>query len=304
MNYRCKLVDILAEGTRQLGVPYSFWHNPQFMAAIAELHGVPAFQLQVFKGDELFAILPVYERSRMGIKALVAPLGAYYQGICIDHSNNAGAARKLLDTLAVCTQIAGFLAKRYKRIHFKLNPENKDVRGFTWNGFKAAPLYTFRKVLSKDLPTLPDERKKYRLAQKMEMQLCEQFAPDEFIRLQRDLDKRKKHRLGVSYSALQRFIEQLFAAGLLKQFNVIWENQVVSSNIMLFSDDEQAYTLFQATSEDAMRKGAATFHSLELLRHLPEDLKVFDYCGANVQEVARFKAALGLDLETFYSIRL
>lgn len=304
MTCQIKLIDIQEGKSKQISGAYSYWHTPRFMAAVADLHGIKAFQLLVYKGDELFAILPLYERSRLGIKAIVAPVGAYYQGISFAYESNVSAPRKLLDTTAVCTQIGTFLASHYHRLHLRLNPENVDVRGFTWIGYKASPLYTFRSSLDASLPTLPDERKKLKSAQNLGMRLEERFDSDLFIRLQKDLDKRKKHRLGISYSGLQSFVEELFSEGLLKQFNVLWEDKPVSSNILLHDGGDVAYTLFQATEEGAMRKGAATFHSLALLQHLPAGTRIFDYCGANVQEVARFKAALGLELVNFYEIRL
>jgi hypothetical protein len=304
MTYRIELHDVQAGEGRHIADSYAYWHKPEFMAAIADLHHVKGLQLQVYKGEELFALLPLFERSKMGIKAIVAPVGAYYQGISFAFEANVSAPRKLLDTTAVCGEIAGYLAARYRRVHFRLNPENTDVRGFSWNGFKASPLYTFRSSAAAELPSLPDERKKLRTAQNLGMSLEERFDSEVFIRLQKDLDQRKSHKLGISYSGLQSFVEKLFSAGLLKQFNVLWDGKPVSSNILLHDGGDVAYTLFQATAEDAMRKGAATFHSLSLLQHLPAGTRIFDYCGANVQEVARFKAALGLELVNFYQIRL
>ncbi|MDD3282767.1 MAG: hypothetical protein PHY41_04755 [Candidatus Cloacimonetes bacterium] len=304
MTYSIRIVDIRSYDAVQISATYGYWHNPIFMLAVAEMHKLIPLQLQVFKGEELFAVLPLYERSKMGVRALVSPVGAYYQGICFAFEENAGKARIVLDTVAVCTEISQFLTKRYKRIHIKLNPQNYDVRGFTWNGFKAFPLYTFRYHVGESLPSLADERKKYRTAQKHDMRMEERFDPDAFMRLQKDLDLRKKHELGISYSRLKEFFIRLYSEQLLKQFNIIWQNEVVSANILLYDGGDVAYTLFKATAEKALRKGAATFHSINLLEELPLGTKLFDYCGANVPEVARFKAAIGLDLCSFYQIKI
>ncbi|MCD8479056.1 MAG: hypothetical protein LRZ88_01740 [Candidatus Cloacimonetes bacterium] len=51
-----------------------------------------------------------------------------------------------------------------------------------------------------------------------------------------------------------------------------------------------------------MKQGAATYHSAKLIDQLPPHCQGLDYCGANVPEVARFKAALGLKLKAFYSL--
>ncbi|MCK9558308.1 MAG: hypothetical protein PHQ78_06840 [Candidatus Cloacimonetes bacterium] len=304
MSYVLKIVDMQSGEARQIAGGYSYWHNPRFMEAIARLHNVTALQLQVFKGEQLFAILPLYERRKMGMKALVTPIGAYYQGISFAHESSAGKARVLLDSSTVCFDIARFLAERYKRINFKLSPENDDVRGFTWNGFKATPLYTFRCQKGEILNALPDERRNFRIAKNLGMELVEAFDPDVFLALHKKLEIKKNHSFGLSYKAMRVFLIQLYDAGLLKQFNVLWEKKPVSANILLYDGADVVYTLFKATSEEALRKGTAAFDSLSIIQNLPEGSRFFDYCGANLHDVARFKAALGLHLCVFYQIKM
>ncbi|MCB5271960.1 MAG: hypothetical protein LHW56_08960 [Candidatus Cloacimonetes bacterium] len=304
MKYQIELLDIGSDGIRKLPSRYSFWHDPEFMAALADMHGVRALQLQVYKGEELLAILPLYERRKLGFKALVAPSGTYYQGISFAFEEGSNPSRVILDTTAICVKIAGFLAKKYKRINFRLNPDNTDVRGFTWAGYKAVPLYTFRQFIGSELCILADQRKNMRVAEELGMELLEDFNLDAFFNLQKDLEDRKQHHLGISHSRMRAFFTRMHEQGLLKQFNIYQGSEVVSSNILFTDNGEVAYTVNLATSPEAMRQGAAVYHSLALAEHLPENTKILDFCGANIKEVARFKAALGLDLQSFYHISL
>jgi hypothetical protein len=302
MTYRLELIDIQCKEPRKLSAGYAYWHNPQFMAALADMHGVKAMQLQVYKGEELVAILPLYERKKMGIKALVAPSGTYYQGICFAFEPACNPSRVVIDTTTITGEIAEYLASAYPRIHLRLNPENTDVRGFTWHGFKAIPLYTFRWFLNSELHTLADERKKLRQAEAEGMSLQEAFVPDAFLQLQKELEQRKQHSLGISHARLRKFFSTLYEQKLLKQFNIHHNSEIVSSNILLTDGGEIAYTINLATAPAAMKRGAATYHSLALARFLPEQTRILDYCGANVKEVARFKSALGLELQSFFQI--
>jgi hypothetical protein len=304
MRYQIELLDISSDGFRKLPGRYSFWHDPGFMAALADLHSVRPLQLQVHKGEELLAILPLYERRKMGLKALVAPSGTYYQGINFAFEKDSNPSRITIQTTEICADIASFLAKQYKWINFRLNPDNRDVRGFGWAGYKVAPLYTFRQFIGTELCILPDERKKMRQAEKQGMALVEEFNLDAFLSLQKDLEDRKQHRLGIPHAKLKDFFTRLYELGLLKQFNIYQDSQVVSSNILYYDEGEVAYTVNLATASEAMRQGAAVYHSLALAGHLPENIKILDFCGANIKEVARFKAALGLDLQSFYCISL
>ena len=302
MKYQIKLLDISSDELRKLPSRYSYWHDPEFMAALADLHGVRAMQLQVFKGEELLAILPLYERRKLGFKALVASTGTYYQGISFAFEEACNPSRVILDTTAICVKIASFLAEKYRWINFRLNPDNVDVRGFTWAGYKAVPFYTFRQFIGSELCILADQRKNMRQAEELGMDLVEDFNLDAFFNLQKDLETRKQHSLGIPYARLKDFFTRMHEKGLMRQFNIYDGSEVVSSNILFSDNGEVAYTVNLATSEEAMRQGAAVYHSLALAEHLPESTKILDFCGANVKEVARFKAALGLDLQSFYSI--
>lgn len=281
---------------------YDFWYQPFFMEAIASLHDLKPLLLQVYKGEQLLALLPLYERTKLSMKALVCPVGAYYQGLHTFFEEAASPNRMLLDNCSIAFEAAVFLASRYNRINFKLHPQNMDVRGFTWNGFRAAPLYTFRHSTTQALHILPDEKKKLRKAEAAGLQLSQAFDPESFIRLQKNLDKRKKHSLGIDYERLARFFTNLHEQGLLNQFNIVQEGRIVSSNILFYDGKEIAYTVFMASEPEAMNLGAATLHSVELLSALPQQCRLLDYCGANVPEVARFKAAIGLELQVFYSL--
>lgn len=151
---------------------------------------------------------------------------------------------------------------------------------------------------------LPDEKKKLRKAEAAGFELIEAFDPDAYIRLQAELDARKKKSLGVDLQHFAKFFERLHELKLLKQFNLIQAGQIVSTNILFYDGRHLAYTVFMASEPEAMRWGAATYHSVELISKLPAQCRMLDYCGANVPEVARFKAALGLKLQVFYRLSI
>jgi hypothetical protein len=303
MRYRIELIELPSDQAKSISSTYAYWHNPLFMQAVAEMHKIRALQLQVFKGDELLAILPLYERKKMGIKALVAPSGTYYQGICFAFSPQSHPSRNLIETVSIIEEIADFLASRYIKLTMRLSPENYDVRGFTWKGYKAQVLYTSRWFLDTELKILPDERKKLRQAETEGMELREGFDMEVFLRLQRDLELRKNHSLGISHQRIADFFTKLHELGLLQQFNLHQKAQIVSSNILLTDHQEVAYTINLATAPEAMKRGAATYHSVALAKMLPPHTRILDYCGANVKEVSRFKSALGLELQSFYQIK-
>ncbi|MDD3535002.1 MAG: hypothetical protein PHC50_02515 [Candidatus Cloacimonetes bacterium] len=306
MKYRLSLTEAEPDILKEIPFPsihgYDYWYNPLYMQYLGELHEIKPLLLRVYKGEELIALLPLFERKKLGMKALVCPVGGYYQGIHLFMDPNTSSPRVLLDNLAISERIAQFLNKEYSRINFKLLPDNTDVRGFTWNKYSARPMYTFRHDLSQNLHILQDEKKSLRKAAAAGLSLVEHFDPDPYFRMQAELDKRKNHSFGVSFESLARYFEKLHAADLLKQYNVMQGDKILSSNIIYSDAGKAVYTVFMASEPEGLKLGAATFHSIELLSQLPPSCRIFDYCGANVQDVARFKAALGLQLQVFFNL--
>ncbi|HNQ43270.1 MAG TPA: hypothetical protein PKI59_02525 [Candidatus Cloacimonadota bacterium] len=284
------------------GYPDSLWHNPALMQAVADLHGLEAYQLICRKGNEVVAVLPLYEKKFLSYRTLVKPVTTYYQGISFRFEQESPPSRRLLDVLAITTEMAKYLDARYKKIQITLSPENPDVRGFLWNKLQARPLYTFRQDLSEPLAPLRDEREKLKKAAQEGYSLAEEFVPKRFFELQKALDGKKSRSLGVSYKGLSGFIKTLHSAGLLQQFNLYQGNTIVSSNILLHDGGEVAYSILRATDAEALKKGASSYHSMCLIRTMSKSCKILDFCGANTPDVARFKAALGMKLTVFYQI--
>lgn len=280
------------------------WVHPDFLAAVADLHQAEAYQLVCRKGEQLVAVLPVFEKKNLGLRRMISPVSAYYQGLWFNWEEGRDANRNLLDELHICTVISDYLLKRYQRIQLNLAPHNYDVRGFTWSGLKALPLYTFVQDLAEPSDPLKDERKKLRLAQKQGYELEERFAPEEFIRLLRDLHTRKHQHFGVPYPELQNWMKQLHEKGLLTQFNLMQAQEIASSNIVLKSSSSGiAYTILRSTRPDDLKTGASTLHSQLLTAKLKPGFAYLDFCGANNPEVARFKAAMGFQLKVFFQLR-
>ena len=280
----------------------SFWLNPFLMHSVAEMSGTETLQLLCFKGETLMAAMPLYERTAMRIKRLIAPVGAYYQGISFFNPKSGSSNRQLLDELHICEQIARFLKGRYLKISFNLNPDNYDVRGFTWSGLKAKPLYTFIHRLPKPVSPLRDERSKIKRAQAENYSFTEEFYPEQFIEMQKNLLQRKRYDTGITYARLLAWIKTLHQDGLLMQFNLKRGDRIISANIVLGDDGDTAYTVLRATCSEGLKTGASSLHSVLLIQALKDRYCQLDFCGANLPEVARFKAAFGFELKLFFQI--
>ncbi|MBP7309753.1 MAG: GNAT family N-acetyltransferase [Candidatus Cloacimonetes bacterium] len=280
----------------------NIWSTPDFMQAVQQLHHRQAWHIQCWKGNELVAVFPFYENKLLSYRAIVSPSSAYYNGMNLFLNEASSVSRRLLDTLQITQSIAQFIYARYQKVRFNLDAGFGDVRGFTWEKLKARPLYTFVHNYEGPLQPLSDEKKKLTLARSQAYHFAEAFNLDDFIRLFSAMFKRKHKELGFSYPDFGEFLGTLHQLGLARQFNLYRDNRVVSSNIVYIDPKGYAYAVFRATDEAEMKYGASSLHTLELLQSLAEDIIGIDFCGANVPEIARFKAAQGLSLKVFYQI--
>ncbi len=286
------------------GLKLNLWSQPDFMQAVAQLHRREAFHLQCFKGKQLVALLPIYEKKLLSYRAVVSPSTAYYQGLNMWIEDSSRPARKILDNLQAIRQIAAYLHDRYKRIHFNLTPDTYDVRGFNWEKLKAKPLYTFVNDYSEANIPLPDESNRLSKAKQMGYRFAEELRLPEFMKLMKVLNGKKNIEMGISFSALEEFFLKLYNMRILHQYNLYLEDRIVSSNILLKDNNGNAYTVLRATEDEALKNGASSLHTLLLIDSLKHELSELDFCGANVPDVARFKTALGLILKVFYQISL
>ncbi len=280
----------------------NIWSLPEFMEAIQKLHHRQAWHLQCWKGEELVAVFPFYENKLLSYRAIVSPSSAYYNGHNLFLNDRSVPSRRLLDSLQITQSLAQFIYGRYKKVRFNLDPQFYDVRGFCWEKLKARPLYTFTYDFAAPLQPLPDEKKKLSLAGAQDYHFAEAFALDDFIRLFRAMFKRKNKELGFSYDDFAEFLQTLHELGLARQFNLYRDNRIVSSNIVYLDPAGYAYAVYRATDEAEMKFGASTMHTMELVKCLSAEVKGIDFCGANVPDIARFKAAQGLSLHVFYQI--
>ena len=284
------------------GYEFPVWTQPAFMNAIAGLHQLKALHLYCHKGDTLAAVLPVYERSRLGIRHLVCPVLAYYQPLSLFVNPGTLSPRQNWDKLQISTSLAEFIGKSYRKVHFNLDPDTFDIRAFSWSGFRASPLYTYIHEANSQPRATRNEQRKLKTASTQGYCYDENFAPQEFIALLKLLYAKKKHKLGFSYPRLLVFLHDLHSAGLLHQCNLRRDDKIVSSNIVFGSGSGTAYAVLGASLEQELQYGASSLQTLEMLESLHESYTRVDFCGANVAEVARFKAGLGFDLRLFFRI--
>ena len=280
------------------------WCRAALMNAAAGINNLQAKLLNVYKANDLLAQMPIYEQKQLGFLRLLPALGSYYQGLHFYHPQDKSAQRKALDELRISSEVAIFLKSRYKKFSITLLPSNYDMRGFLWNGLKVQALYTYIHDYSSEIQPLSDKRKKLRRANKEGYSFEQSSDIPSFLELSQDMYTRKNHHPFKNLDSLKKYIYALEKAGLLKQYNVLKEGKIVSSNILLQAQEKVAYSILRGSVKEEMDRGVSLWHTQMLIKSMQSSCGTLDFCGANTPDVARFKAAMGLQLKLFFRLRI
>ncbi len=277
------------------------WIHPHWMNAMTEYFGFRAFVLACWRGEHLVALLPLYEKQVFTHRRAVMPMLNYYQPLClfeiVERPNRAA-----LNQLETTREIAIWLKRYYRRVNICLHPDNYDVRGFTWEGYKASPRYTMYYDPTGTAALFKDEKNALHRAQRQGYQFAEGFIPERFNELLYALYKRKKVDFPIEAKALVGFLSQTHEHGLIRQFNVLKDGVIVSANVVI-SDRDVVYTWLRASDENELKSGVSVFHSVHLYEILGRQYQSIDMCGANSDSTARFKMGMGGQLKLFFHVR-
>ncbi len=278
------------------------WANPIWMNGLAAVHNCNPYHLLCYQNDHVVALMPIYEKSLLGFSKCYSPVLSFYQPICYFFDAPKSPNRALLNKLDIKSEIALFLKKRYRRLSVNLHLDNYDMRGFTWNKVSAKPLYTFLQDLSQDMEIFKEQKSHLRKALQCDYTSGFGFDPDRFIELTYGMYSRKHHPFPIPAESFKKFMIVQESHGNIKQFNVYQQEQIVSTNLLLCDSTDTAYSIMRASEVNDLKSGISVLHSHLLVEQLKGQYRFLDFCGANSQGPARFKAAFGYELKVFFHV--
>ncbi len=279
--------------------------NQDFVQAICELHNLDFHYFTAYNADEIWAVMPVFIKSKIGFKKAVTPVLSYYNPIVWHLPKQKRENRNLLYKLEITGLIAKHLKSSLDSVSMNLSPDLIDMRGFLKSGFTAKPLYTFSFDLKPDFePNLfPKEGTSLRKASQQGFVINEEFNPERFLELLKQTNERQEREFSVEDSKHLNLLMELQMKGLLLQRNAVINNEIVSSLLIL--DDRKRQVLYaweNGTHKDYLNSGVSLLLHYDTVIKYRNSYKEYDLCGGNHTSIARFKAAMGAELNCFFRI--
>ncbi|HOV16521.1 MAG TPA: GNAT family N-acetyltransferase [Candidatus Cloacimonadota bacterium] len=293
---------VTPEKAKELSPDLPAWFNPVWMQAVGGLYSITPKVLIVTKNDNPVARLPFYEKCFLRFRQAYNPTLVYYTPVFFTLPERKNANRNQLLQYEIMLRMGEYLKRHYTKVLLSLTPEVWDIRGFTEEGLNAVPRYTYILNLKKQSEFFLGEAAKIRRGEREGYVFSAGKAPERMLELVYAMYERKKHPFPQDREGVLRLMKTGLDEGILEQYNILRDNEIVSSIAIINDREQTAYGWLMATEQEEMKKGASLILFKELFQALRERFMAFDLCGANSKGPSRLKAALGAELKLFFRI--
>jgi len=250
-------------------------------------------------GGEGRAVVPVWEVRVpfVGLSAELPPLTPYWGAVL--PAADLKAARLIERDRRILSEVAAVLRRRYPYMRLLCHPALKDIRPFSWAGFRVTSRYTslLRPAAESDAwAAFPSAvRNKLRQGDARLVRRSSDARP--FAALY----ETAVSRLGVGPAVRPAFWERL-AAALPGQSSFLYydgdDGEPVAGRVLAW-DDKTAYDLAAAATPEGLGPRGALLFWEEIKEAWARGLPL-DVVGVNVPSIARFKDSFGGEPTPYY----
>lgn len=279
----------------------SGWKRIVDEASLGEMRLLGCFEQQRLVGGCSFT-----EKVQMGYRAALNALTMQYAGFLLPACESTKVSDIFSREHAIISSFVRFLTEHYHQIHLFNAPRLKDMRPLISSRWKVSPCYTY-------IIDLGDEERLWS-AMEGSVRRSVRKAEREGFEIRNGVDSRQMAEI------LERTFARQGLPGLLNESLVqaicsstelynrrfalsAWkgkENMV--SAIVSFMDNHTAYYSLAATRSESLNTGVHSLLIWQLLKRLGGKVRRFDFLGANVPSIARFKEGFNPKLETYFSV--
>ncbi len=256
----------------------------------------------IYKGDEIVAGIGVFHKhNMMKIPTLTPRLSPILRvrdtkyRSKLYHEND-----ELLKTLA------NFLKTHYKRVALSTISRIDNVRAFIWCGYTVEVKYTFINEIeniSSDIFS-HSTRKQIKKCEKGSVSVIDESNPEVFWQILKLTFEKKKHPLSIGKNEFIKLYEKINATDCCRMFFALLDDQPVSARIILYThENDTVYDWVAGTDPDYFKTGVTSYLVYETMKYFSKrGFKYFDWNGANIESIARFKSNFGGTLIPYYYI--
>jgi hypothetical protein len=250
-----------------------------------------------FENRKLIGGINLFITKRWGLKMISVPPVTPYNSLILKEKNYTG----------VLSEISNFLQKRYDVIKINLSPALKGIRSFQWLGFNCQPRYTYLHNLTKHQEqTLPRDsslRNKIRKAKRNQIKIKAKNDFSLFWSLYEKTFKRQKFLPPFSKNDFLYLTREYEKSGLIKMFVARNKRKKAIAARIEVEDKPFVCDWIAGADPELLGSGGNQLLMWEILNYYSKNgYQTFDFCGADIPSVAKYKASFGGKLIQYFNI--
>lgn len=260
-----------------------------------------------YEGHELAGGCVFLERERFGVRTAVTPLLTPYSGFVLDRpvsekfSDNTSRAHAILESLC------DYLVERYPYVNLCLAPQLEDIRPLQQAGFRISPRFTYYLNLrlsaeehwqrfdgSVRRQIKKAERQEWEISSRLPLEIAYELFAGNFIR--------RGEACPVSRDLFVAAVEHRGVA-LLREIRAVWDGNRLAGFVVLLGFARTLYYAIAAHDPEYLPQGVSSLLVWEILKsHSGVEWDTFDFVGANIPSIARFKENFNPRLQLYFQV--
>jgi hypothetical protein len=275
-----------------------------WLACAAEALGAQCRRFGLYKNGHLVAGVSGCEGRRAGMGKFTTPLLTPHGGVLLAPVGGKGPAKMEAEAAQAMRRLADFLTGRFDYVNLTQAPALHDVRHFVWAGWQAQARYTYM-FETGDADSLWErlERRTRTVVRKAEKSGFVLQPSVDFSLLRQLYEKIFAARDGsplIDSGAVERFAASACAAGLAEIRQVESADGQVAAMVAFALGEDTAYAWLPGAEPAMANTGALSLLYWNYLKECPRPR--FDFVGANLESIAKFKRGFGGELVPYFAV--
>ena len=275
-----------------------------WLEAAGEALGGTPVRFGCFRGGDLVGGCGLLRIQKMGLKKATTPMLTPYSGFLFAPPSAKRAAQEEGKRNTIASQLIERLEKDFHYGFLRHPPALHDVRPFRWAGWSVEVRYTYV-VSLEDMEAAWGNcehsiRKQINKAEKRDIKIMKSGHIDSFLELQDRSFARQKIASPLARDRMRQFYEQLSARDLCRLYVAEdASNRPLSARIVVPGFDT-VYDWIAGADPDYYAIGATPLLVWTIMKEMSESHSTFDFSGANLPSVSKFKRGFGGELRSYY----
>jgi len=269
--------------------------------------GLDSELIIVHKDNSIEAGILLFYKKKFRFKVVTrAPL-TLYNGILFKRTDNLIKSQKITEVQYNLTEIIlKHISRNFKFVNISSSYNVCDMRTFIWSKWNVQPQYTYT-ININNIDSIFDNfssslRRKIRFCEKEPFCIEKTNDINTLLILQEESYFKNSLKPILALSSFNRFLSLLMEKELVDIFSISKENNVHSMRALL-KWNNTIYDFIAGTSEKHKKENGTHYLVWKLLQKYSEfGFTLFDFMGANTQNIIDFKRSFGGELREYYNL--